>query len=200
MSVLGYLKNMVIEEVPETSKAAPPLPPKPTIPVPSPESIDPAIKKILEQEVQLAAHPAYSQFLSLSESMSTVIPDENTRFRAALAALAPQNIAIKDILFDVDECIQALDKKEREATAASAKARQARVGSREAELKNIRLTAARLQDELAKANADSARLEAELADEVRKIEETEAQFAAAITSYRKELNERKDRISFLGKV
>ncbi len=200
MSVLGYLKNMVVEEIPEPVPAPVAAIPKPQIVSVTPEDIDPAIRKLLEQEIQVAAHPAYSQFLTISNSMAAVIADDTTRFRATLAALAPQKVSVTDILLDVDECIQALDKKEREAAAASAKTRQTRIGAKESELKTALANRARLEQELAKCHQDCARLEAEISEETRKIADTEAQFAAAIATYRKELNERKSQISSLGKV
>jgi predicted nucleic acid-binding Zn-ribbon protein len=129
--------------------------------------------------------------------MANVIPDEQMRFRAALAALAPQGFGTKNVIFDIDECLQVLDKKEREAQTASASVRDAAIGSRLKERAALEKTAAELRAELERVSVKTATIISEIAEEERRIQSNEARFAAAVAAFRQELLDKKNSISAL---
>lgn len=205
-SLWGSLKGLVLEEVPDTAPAATPAPAPVAAPpppshasggpamVPRLQTVDPAVRKLLERDVNEAAKPAYSEFVKLQDSLAPVLPDESTRFKAVLAALTPNGHSVDQVLVDIDECFQALDKKEADAAAAAAKMREQRVGSRQTEVEKLTAQIEDLKAQIAKHEVARERLQAEIHSEVADLEQREAEFAAAIHAYRSELTERKNKI------
>jgi hypothetical protein len=90
--VFGFLKDLVAEEVPDKPAArATPVPAAAQAPqhfsappAGQPAQPDPAALAKLEQRLQGACPPAYVQFMEQYETLKDVIPDEGTRFKAAL--------------------------------------------------------------------------------------------------------------------
>lgn len=209
----GAIKGALFDEEPEKPKPAAPA--APARPAPQPGYVapavppayvpqgqvpaDPEIRKVLEVDVQAAAKPAFSQFEAMSASMAPVIPDEFTRYRAVLAALTAQKVTLEDILVDVDECLQALDQKERENEQAAAAARKKSVGALEASVAQKRERAAALKAEVAQLEAVAAQEEASIASESAHIEATQRSFATTVAQFRAELTAKKQQISRLGK-
>lgn len=209
--IFGAIKGALFDEEPEKPKpAAPRAAPAPAAPpqgyaapqayVPQGQvAADPEIRKVLEVDVQAAAKPAFSQFETMSASMAPVIPDEFTRFRAVLAALTPQGVTLDAIIFDVDECLEALDKKEQEAAKAAEAARKKHVGALEHSVAEKRQRIAALKAEVAQLEATASHDEASIASESAHIESTQRSFAATVAQFRAELIAKKQQISRLGK-
>jgi hypothetical protein len=215
--LFGAIKGALFEESPDAPESKPA--PAPQRPAPTPAyapppqgyaapqayvppgqaPADPEIRKVLEVDVQAAAKPAFSQFETMSASMAPVIPDEFTRFRAVLAALTPQGVTLDAIIFDVDECLQALDKKEQEASKAAEAARKKHVGALEQAVADKRQRIAALKAEMAQLEATAAHDEASIASESAHIESTQRSFTATVAQFRAELLAKKQQISRLGK-
>lgn len=207
MSFVDKLKNLAVTQVPvevpeEEQKntkapAAHDAPVVVTPPVLKPldtAAVDPKVREVLEKDVALAAKPAYSEFNVLMDSMAQAIPSEAQRSAAALAVLAGKGMTVKDVLFDIDECFQALDKKVAEFTAAEKQERQKAVGSREAQLQGIDDNIKMLEAQLQKAHDDKAKIQGEIGVEDRRIAETSRRFTTTVEAYKRELAERRQRI------
>lgn len=158
---------------------------------------DPAIQKILEADINEAAKPAFSQFSLTEQSMAGVLHDERTRFQAAAAAIKAQGHTVESVLTDVDECLQALDKKERENAGEAAAARERKIGAKKNQLASINQTIEELQERLKTANQDAAKLLQDIETDEAQIAETEARFGATCLAYRTKLNETKSKIASL---
>lgn len=63
---------------------------------------DPEIVKRIEVALKLAGANALASVLDLCESMASIIPDETTRFKAALAAAKKQGASATVIVADFD--------------------------------------------------------------------------------------------------
>ncbi len=205
---LGAIKGALFDEEPDKPKPAAPARPSGGYVAPVAQQAyapqgqaapDPEIRKVLEVDVQAAAKPAFSQFEAMSASMAPVIPDEFTRFRAVLAALTPQGVTLDAIMFDVDECLQALDQKEREAQQAAATARKKSVGALEASVAQKRERIAAMKAEIAALERSTAEEESSIAAESAHIDATQRRFAATAAQFRAELTAKKQQISRLGK-
>jgi predicted nucleic acid-binding Zn-ribbon protein len=200
---LKGLKGLVFEDAPEqsTTKSAAPPPPAPVVlqqvtPAVA-AAVDPEVRKVLDRDVGEAAKPAYSEFTSLSQSMAAVLTDERVRFQAVLAALASKGHTVEQVLIDIDECNQALDKKEAEAAKAAAQARATRVGAREAEIANVNKRIGELTVAMTDLQAQKEKLEGEVASEVADLQAAEGRFSGTVAAYRAELSALKTKIQTL---
>jgi predicted nucleic acid-binding Zn-ribbon protein len=154
----------------------------------------PKVRKILEKDVQVAAHSAYSQFITLTDSMSAVIPDETVRFKAALAALRPQGFELDAVLKDIDECLYALDLKDAEAEKAAAAAETQRVGAKMKQMSELETRRAELQVELEQVLSSIEKIRVQVERDSANIRSTREKFAATVSAYKQELLERRKKI------
>lgn len=185
------------EPVKSAKSTAPPRPaPAPSRPS-APKVSDPRIREMLERDVHLAAQPAYSEFVKIEEGLRPIIPDEGTRIRAALASLTASKDNEYDfeaVIFDVNECLEALDKKEAEAQAAAEEAVTKRVGQRERKVEDLgqQIQAKRTEMEgleraIAKLEVERDREQQAISQDRHEIETTHARFADEVKLYRSEL-------------
>lgn len=211
----GFIKGLVFDTEPETTQAqqAQPEPPPAQAfswarppgagsvsfypPVP-PATADPQIRKVLENDINEAAKPAYSEFAAATASLVAVIPDEGMRFKAALATLAPRSLTLAQVLTDIDECLVALDQKEKENAVASAKAREQRVGGREVRSAEIVKQVDQLNQQIVNLQTEHAQIQGEIATETAAITSVDERFRGTVAAYRQELQDRKIKIQTLG--
>lgn len=197
-SVLGFLKGLVAEEVPDRSRPAPTTATteaqehahapahattSPTAPVLHAAAPDAQALAKLEARVQGALPPAYATFMETYESLREDIPDERTRFRVALKTshtTADQVYAAIDQLIGVMDAARAEfsrsfeeNKSRRVGEAQRAIfATEAKIASGEAELKALQEGVAALR---AKRDADTQGMQAE----TERLEEVRAGFESA---------------------
>jgi hypothetical protein len=167
---------------------------------------DPAIRAILEKDVQVAAAPALTALDAMCGNLASVIPDEGQRIKAGLAAIKPQGHTFDAVVTDVDECLQALDKKSRENEEAAQAAIREKVGAREAALGEIDKSIADKRAQIEQLQRDITELEGRKVQETsaiavdrQKIESKNASFNATVAAYRAELVEKKRKITAYGK-
>lgn len=194
---LGTLKSFVVEESNEAATDASPGDPM-TYPVAVSVQADAAIRAILEQELESVPQPSYGEFYAMSSSMAAVIPDEATRGRAALAALAGKNITIAEIMADIDQCLRKLDEKEGENTRLSADAFKRRVVSKEEQIADVVQRIQICESEIKELAAQKMSLVTEVARERSEIDETNRRFVNTAAALRQELTNRKNNIAKLG--
>jgi hypothetical protein len=206
-SIGGWLKSAIFEESdsPELTPTEAPVvikePLATNVPikfvqVPFGEA-DPEVRKLLEKDINVAAKPAYSEFITLTNSMATVILDERTRFQAAIAALVPKGLTVDKILVDVEECVSVLALKEKEGLAASAEARKRRVGSKEQDLVDIANQLKEVRESILELEAQEASIKTKIQEETLSLDETEKRFITTCNAYRQELLDCKAKIKLL---
>jgi len=169
---------------------------------------DPAIRAVLDRDVQIAAAPALTAFDAMCQELADVIPDEGMRTKAALKSILKHDPThdLAAVLKDVDECLEALDKKSREKQEAMKAAIESRVGKRQQALVDIATSAAdkrakiiALEKEIAelevRKNSEAAAIETERAE----IERTASSFDATVAAYRAELTAKRLKIVSQGK-
>ncbi len=206
-SIGSALKSAVFEEVPDAPPSAQVAPQRAAAPPPvvvkrpvvtvapaAAAAIDPEVRKLLDRDVQLAAHPAYTEFIKISDSLAAILPDEELRIKAALAAIKANGMTTENILVDIEECFAALDKKTADVAKAAAKERTDRVGGRENELKRINETLDKLTAQIAELEAQKDKLADEIVAETDQIEQAELRFEATVDAYRAELTDKKNKI------
>lgn len=203
--LFGRLKGAIFEDSAEDTEAADrpkPAPAQrsaaPAVPptghrVAQAGTTDPKIRAVLQRPVDEAAKPAYTAFQATMTNLSTVIPDEATRIKAAIATL-PQGLSLAQLVTDIDECLAAIAQKEGEATATAQRKRQEQVGRLEQELQGAdggiaqkREQIATLQREIAQLEATRSRLQGEIRTAGSGIDETLAAIAATAAEMRTEL-------------
>ena len=217
--LFGGLKRMIFEDdgsdeggtpapapKPTAAATAPPMTAAPPAPYVSAATPDPAIRAILEKDVQVAAAPALTALDAMCQNLADAIPDEGQRIRAGLAAIKPQGHSFDAVVTDVDECLQALDKKSRENEEAAQAAIQQKVGAREAALAEMDKSVADKRAQIEQLQRDIADLESRKVQETsaiavdkQKIESKNASFNATLAAYRAELQAKKQKITAYGK-
>lgn len=218
--LFGGLKRMIFEDDGSDEGDKPAPAPKPTAAAtaqpmttapPAPyvsgaAAPDPAMRAILEKDVQVAAAPALTALDAMCGNLASVIPDEGQRIKAGLAAIKPQGHSYDAVLVDVDECLQALDKKSRENQDAVQAAIQQKVGVREAALGEMDKSIADKRAQIEQLQRDISELEGRKVQETsaiavdrQKIESKNASFNATLAAYRAELEEKKRKITAYGK-
>ena len=196
-SVVTWLKDQVFESdgMREAGKS-PSATPVVSQPQPSPVPVrrapsaaivvdDPQVRQKLDSV--LAAFPACSGVRTHYKTLS-MIADDQSRIQAVLALVAPQGHTPEAVLKDFDDCLAALDKKERDVQTAATKQITDRVGGRE---KSV----AQLEAQIETLKADVARQKAEIATERDSINATEQRFVATAAVYRDELQQLKQKIT-----
>ena len=161
---------------------------------------DPKIRAVLEKPVIEAAKPAYTAFLATMSNLKSVIPDEVTRIKAAIATL-PAGTSLAQLIVDIDECLAAITKKEGEVSDAAQRKRTKDVGGLEQQLKDAiagvaqkREQIAALQREISQNDAVESRLRAEISTASADIDNTLAATAATAAEMRQELTEVRSKI------
>lgn len=201
----GDMPAPIQKTSPSVSAASPPiLPPAMNLGI----APDPKIRAILERDVQVAAAPALTALDQMCSSLASAIPEEGQRIKAGLAAIKAHQPAhtLDAVLTDVDECLQALDKKTRENTEAVQAAIQKRVGARETAIAEIEKSVAekkaqivRLTSEIAETESRKAAETAAIATERAEIDRTNASFSVTADAFRAELMAKKQKITTYGK-
>lgn len=160
-------------------------------------TIDPKIRTLLEKDINEAALPAFSEFTIASTAMADVIVDERTRFQAAMKTVIARGLTREQVLIDIDECLQALDKKEQENKDGADKAREQKVGVKTNKLASVNTELDALRDQIVSKELDRDRLQEEIEKETNSIEQTELAFTSTLSQYRQDLLDRKQKIQSL---
>jgi hypothetical protein len=199
--------NLILEDDSGAgAKPAPAAKPSPAAtaapPAPQPSGLsgtalpDPKIRAILEKDVQVAAAPALTALDLMCSNLVAAIPDQGQRIKAGLAAIKSHDAThtLEAVLTDVDECLQALDKKSRENTESVQAAIQRRVGARESAIAEIEKSVAEKKAQIVRLNSEIADIEgrkasesAAIATERAEIDRTNASFNASVDAFRAEL-------------
>ena len=207
----GKLKSLVVEETPDGPKkpdpsaatvaVAPVVPASTSIfargtsaPAPTTGVVDdPQIRRVLDDTV--AKFPALTAFRENYKGLQTVIPDEWTRTRAAIATTISRGFDSNVILSQADECLRALDAAEQKDNAAVTRALQDRVGKLEAEVATKLQQAEQLRLEAKRLEGEVAAQRSAIATERAGIDTMHQNFVATVTAYRQEFTGIKTRVS-----
>lgn len=166
--------------------------PVPSYPVTSPQAaIDQEFAATLEKETAEAAKPAFTAFEAVEQSMRQHIPNDMQRIQAAAAAVGVQGHTLPAILFDVDECLQAIDKREQDLRVSFEKKTKERVGGLEQKAEGISqaITAknaeiVRLQQEVAQMESERQQTLASVGTEKEKLTNKLNSLLATIQAFR----------------
>lgn len=213
MGITDRLRGALFED----NESSEPLPPSPLLqaqpqaaPAPSatvvsfPQSphgaVDPRIKAELEESIAGANQMSYTEFVNFLNAMSS-IPDEGTRYRAAIAASGAKGFNAAEIIRGLDVILQTLAQEEREFTATLPQQLQEKVGTRESELKTIDQTVhdktaqiAALQAEIQQLTARKGTVSAAIESERAKIGDISKRFTATVAAEKSRYEAEKQRI------
>lgn len=128
----------------------------PSYPVTTPQgAVDPGFAAVLERETAEAAKPAFTAFEAVETAMRVSIPNDMQRIQAAAAAVSVHGHTLPAILTDVDECLEAIDRREQNLRVSFEKKTKERVGGLEQKAEAI-------AQAIAAKNAEIARLQQEV--------------------------------------
>jgi chromosome segregation ATPase len=218
MSIRDRLKNALFEEESSDQPAASPAPQAVLHAVPAPTAtvvgfpqqpqgvVDPRIKAELEQSIAAANQVSYTEFINFFNAMSG-IPDEGTRYRAAIAAAGAKGFNAAEIIRGIDVILQTLATEEREFTSSLPQQLQEKVGSRETEINQLDQTVRdkeaqirQLQADIQQANTRKGTLAGEIQRERAKIDEVQKRFTATVAAERVRFESEKQRLAAYGGV
>ena len=165
-------------------------------------SIDPAMVSRIKEQVSARTHEAYGQLQALVQELSSVIPDEQTRFKAALVSMSRLGFnqqSIATIYNDRVEFIKSFASDFEQA--AQAKLDQATLQG-EGDMKAIDAETTRLQNEISERNARLTELQqrriqlsAERQEKVNSLTRNSVETREAISMVREELVRERDIVS-----
>lgn len=203
--VASGLRNAIVEE--DVTKPAPPPPVAPVIsqPIVGSFSLPPQPSSIRKEVVDairtnaLARATAYTNLLQMADSMASVIPDPNTRIKAAWTIMA------KDPSRSVSKTIQAIDTHINDADGQalifaqqSQRRRAEQVSPLQAQLKaaqdeeaSAKARIAELNERLSQLAVTTSTLSPQIVDFEAKIAADEAEFATAVQIVKTELENSK---------
>lgn len=208
-NVLGFLKNLVVDEVPEpaapaaTRPSSTPAPARPAATsfssTPPSAAADPAILSTLEKKLQNNCPQPYAAFMEQYEALADIIPDETMRFKAALKA---SHTTAEDLVKALDQLIHTMDTAEEEFARTFQENKAKRLGdaeksikatddlitSNEQQIKSIQDTITSLRT---KRDTDAGTME----HEVQKFEGIRSGFEAAHGQVVGRLTAQKNRVS-----
>lgn len=214
MSLGKRLKGAFFEEEPSgaassTSDQTGHLLPGPTASVVTVQSslqgtVDPNMKAKLDQAILNANQVSYSEFVNFFTAMST-IPDEGTRYRAAIAAAGAKGHNAADVVRGIDVILQTLAQEERDFNANLPKQLQEKVGTRETEMAGIDQSTKdktsqiqALQAEIQQLAARKGRLVSEIQQERSQIDDVQKRFTATVSAERSRFEAEKQRVATYG--
>lgn len=167
--------------------------------------VDPEIKAKLDEAVTASNQVSYTEFMTFLNSMAAVIPDEGSRYRAALAAAGAKGFSATEIIRGIDAILATIRHEEREVKAEIPQQVSRKVGAREQELANIEqgirdrtAQIAALQTEIGQLNAQKGSVAATINTERQKIEEFGRKFEATVAVEVNRYETEKQRISAYG--
>jgi chromosome segregation ATPase len=238
-SLMNAAKHLVVEEDPEEQHPPPsqpttaPIPPAPVVsgygasilpaapvlPVSSgpalgilgtaPVMVNPEMQAKLQKLTDDAASPQYRQFVAMLASLTGVIADESTRYRAVFAALLAQGVTLDNVLASLGESLKLLEEKGREfETHAEARLQEKTTGGqqdllkveeaikeKQASIEGHNQEIRRLQEEIGGLAEERGKVTAAAAEAVQKLDRTTREFAATLASVQQTLNGEREKIT-----
>jgi chromosome segregation ATPase len=208
------VSGLIFDEVPEKNVQTPAVAPvaAPTrpiggFPLTSPSVAPPAVDEQaldkLEKVLQKATPKSYADFVDQYNKLSSIIPDETTRFKAALATSGG---TAADLAMGLDTCLQALDGARQQFTARLEGQRKSLTEGAQAAVAATQQTVDAKRQQIAALQAEITALEGQLRaqtddfDSKRQgLERLGQGFEAAYQQVSGRLAAQKSRISALGK-
>lgn len=170
------------------------------VPAAAPQSVDPDMVAKLKTAMLSDGNNSVDRFLAVFDSLAGIIPDENTRFLAAIKSAASQGLSADAVLADVLSDEQILVQKEAEFAQVVEQQRKSALGGKQTQMEAAAAEIAKKQAEIAAAQEVIRKLEAgqtalqeQTAADARHINEVEGRFKvtlAAVRGGRKTLEEK----------
>lgn len=217
----GAIRSVIVEDVPEPEPARAPapspvpvrdLPPAAVHPdhpslAPVKAVVDQAARQRLEQAIASDAPPGYSEIVDMISTLAESIPDEGSRYRAALKLAAKHGHTVQDLLGDMDKCIGILEGKGRDfqeetksQVARKVGARQKAVQDMDALIKSKQEQIQSIQQEIAQLSEKRGTEAAAITSETAKIQAVTESFEAVYDAVMDKLVDTRKKIEAYGKA
>jgi len=172
------------QPTPATASAAAPPPPRPSAVAEDFTEIDRGIQAKLLDAMNAAGAPLYNDLDAFLDEMADAIPDENMRWKKAVAFLTKKGHSITEILTDVDKCIGALEEHSRIFNSNVEQQLRSRVGSKEKSVEDLNGQLAQKQAQLDALQAEMATIrekrdadQAAISTEKARVERVQRRFS-----------------------
>jgi hypothetical protein len=201
----GFVKGAFVEEVPEGQQASQPPPRGQSSPPPvahaapvahPPPTFDQASREKLEAAVVESAPQGYLDFEDFLSTLADSIPDEDSRWRAALKLVSKRGHSPEALLGDFDKCIGILQEKYRQFDAETQEHIKKKVSGRKEKVGSIDSAILLKQEEIAKIQSQIAGLAEERKAEVEAMDASHAKILAVKAGFDSAFRSVHDRIAF----
>jgi len=196
MDIFKSMRSLVMEDIenPESSKTSVTIQPPNPFPTPPAsgsinsdfEKLDKSANDKLEAAITSVNPTAYKDFVDYLSTLADAIPSEDARYKTALNLLAKKGIANTSLISDLDNCIKAIESKNKEFVDASAKKTTERIGGRQAHIVEIEQSITQKTQQIAALQADIITLT------TQKLEENNT-----MANETQLINQAKDRFTFV---
>lgn len=210
--MLGKLKSLVWEDDPKQAAAKPAAPtgsaPLGAAPVAAAPGVAAPVDDKFVQALRTAIKnrpTAFTALLAAADKLASIIPDSNTRLKAAYATVAGEGRDVRTILGAIEVHAADLESQRMAFTKQAEDAARAAIGAKQAELDSIDPSIASAQsqiesltrqiqslnDTIAQKSARKAELTADIANENARFAGAKSQFETALTIVKSELDGQK---------
>jgi len=196
------LRGMIFEEhdtpTPATpidkskgSHAAPVIPTAPATPAPQSSGfnaageVDPQFLEMLTSEVNRDTEPALTKFLALLTSLSGIIPEESTRFQAAMVSAQQQGIDMPKLIAAAEGRLKLLDRETGEFEDELKEKEGRDVGQKQEILRQTEEHITSLQQQIADMEARKDALQQEISSATDKMATARQRFDSACQAMRR---------------
>jgi hypothetical protein len=166
----------------------------------SQQVIDPMVKQQLKDALTSSSPKTWTELQEQIITLKTVLPDEPSAYKAAIALFGKKGIGHDQLLQDATSCIDILDGKKQEFDKELDNQIKSRVGGKQQEIESIdnelKSLQAKINDLISKKNQETI----EISAEKDKISQTQNKFVMAYNLLKQELMDEKTKIQTYGKT
>jgi len=202
-SFKGFLRNLIVEEVPEVKAELP-------VPAGMPSvvatqalvSVDPKMREQIELDLMQQAPASYKDFIGNISTLTEAITDEGMLYKAAIKLSMKHGHTSDRLILDLNKCFQVLEENHKNFLGEMSSQVETKVGGRNKVVAGLDQTIANHKMTIEGLVQEIARLEKSRSDEVMaiqadtaKIEQVKASFEASYADVHRKLSTTRDTLT-----
>ena len=160
--------------------------------------VDPKIKEQLLATLNEKSPKTWTELHNQITTLKTVLPDEISAYKAALALFAKNGVSHDQVLQDISSVIDILDGQKLEFDSECERQLSQKVGARQKNLADLTAKIKEHEAQIAVLTSQQSEETAAIAVGTNKIAKTQANFLVAYNVVHKELIDEKNKISAYG--
>ncbi len=150
--------------------------------------VDPAFLNALSEEVNEDTDPKLLQFLKLFSDLSSIIPDERTRFQAAMVSAAQQGLEMSHLIQAAQDRLALVDRETQEFEADMKTREEQSIGQKQAQADQVGQQIIDLQRQITELGARQTEMQTVITGEQQKLAVAKQHFNSARDALREKFS------------